>query len=112
MAPCKYDDIQGFELLGGAPMARAQRDSLWGYLDLAGKERIPCRYTVFGSFVQVDAVTVAKVQRKGKWGYVGTDGSEVIPAKYDSITDFENGLATVTKKGKTYQINIRDKKVR
>lgn len=51
----------------------------------------------FGSGIKVEG---------GKWGYIDNEGIEIIPAQYEMATDVKNGIATVTKNGKTTEIKM------
>lgn len=40
---------------------------------------------------------LARVKKDGKWGYVDKKGVLVIPTKYDYVSDFNEGMAQVSK---------------
>lgn len=42
----------------------------------------------------------------GKWGYIDNEGKEIIPSQYEMVTNIKDGIATVTRNGKTTEINI------
>ncbi|WP_341216822.1 WG repeat-containing protein, partial [uncultured Wocania sp.] len=71
-----------------------------GLMNLDGETIIPCEYDKFevkGSYVFT--------LKGNKRGLMNLDGETIIPCEYDNMK-FENGIAIVTKNGKTKQIQL------
>lgn len=84
----------------------------YGLVNTKGQTVVKSKYDVIGNFVKVDGEYMALVSYDGKKGYINLNGEEVIPCKYDELSEFKNGVATATRKGKTIQINTKNKKVK
>jgi len=67
--PPRYDRYAGFS--GG--LCPVRRDSLWGFLDSTGRERIACRYEQVRAF----SGGLAAVLSGGAWAFVDTSGTEI-----------------------------------
>ena len=89
----------------------------YGYINKEGKEIIPCKYDWIeyydDDFLKVFTGNTDNdgYPKKGKYGYINKDGKKIIPCKYDDATDFSNGEAMVSLKGrKLFYQPIRRKK--
>jgi hypothetical protein len=40
---------------------------------------------------------LARVKIKLKWGFIDTTGNVIVPLKYNEVTNFDGGIANVTK---------------
>ncbi len=90
----------------------------WGVIDQQGKELIAPHYAYIGSFHDglaafneggtwgaIQRYGSTKALRNGKWGFLDVQGRIVIPATYESVNEFDEGVALVTKEGSTYLID-------
>ena len=96
---CEYDNISDFS----DGVAIAEINGVKHYLYSDGKKKQLSSTYEFNEYS--DGYTRIKDIKKGKWGYADIKGVFRINSVYDSATDFNNGLAIVTKDGKAYQIN-------
>lgn len=91
--PVIYDHINPF----GNGCASAQKDSLFGFIDMKGTVVIPFAYeNVYGHFNN----GLCAVMQQGKWGFIDTAGTMVIKPQYESIRLFESELTGVEVNGK------------
>jgi len=79
----------------------------WGFMN-SKKEIIVCPQ--FDEAYPPYASNLCRIKINGKYGFIDFEGNDVIKTKYDTATDFEYGLSTVTKKGKTFAIQPTGKK--
>ncbi|MDP2864664.1 MAG: WG repeat-containing protein, partial [Elusimicrobiota bacterium] len=90
-----------------------------GYIDQEGKEIIPANYAMCASFdgglapvlkdfeaMQVPHKANGPQAAKGSWGYIDKTGKAVIDFKYDQAAGFRGGLAKVTRKGRSFYIDM------
>jgi hypothetical protein len=64
-----------------------------GVVDFANNEIVPIIYDkISGSNYFVEGLL--RVENNDLIGYVNKEGIEVFPVKYESISNFENGIAT------------------
>ena len=77
------------------PLAKAQKDGKWGFIDRSGKVVIPFKYDWALWFSE----GLCAVQETNKYGFIDKTGKLVIPFIYDRTNLFNEGLAVV-KKGK------------
>ncbi|MBR5138698.1 MAG: WG repeat-containing protein [Alistipes sp.] len=96
---CEYDNISKFS----DGVAIAEINGVKHYLYSDGRKKQLSMTYEFNEYS--DGFTRIKDRKKGKWGYADLKGVFRINPSYDSATDFNNGLAIVTKDGKAYQIN-------
>ena len=75
-----------------------------GYIDQEGKEIIPAGFAMCASF-EWGLAPVLK-DFKGGWGYIDRKGKIVIGFKYEQAAGFRNGLAKVTRKGRSFYIDM------
>ncbi len=80
-----------------------RQDTLWGFIDTDGIERIPAIYDWVESFKGAQAV----VSRGGKVGTVNRSGREVVPVKYDEILEQSDGTSVVELDGRTGVVDRR-----
>ncbi len=84
----------------------------YGLVDTKGQVVVKTKYDSIGKFEIVNGEYWALVTDDDKKGYINIAGEEVIPCKYDELSEFKNGVATATKKGKTFQIDTKNNKVK
>lgn len=102
---CEYDSISNFS----DGVALAEINGVKHYLYTNGSKKMLSMSYEYHPFS--DGYTRIKNRKNGKWGYANLKGVIRINPAYDSATDFKNGHAIVTKKGKAYSINKKgDKK--
>ena len=103
---------------------KVTKNGKWGVFDsVAKKEAIPCKYDFVKNVEKEDGIFAFNIEghaipgkifitdieiEGGKWGYVDTTGKEVLPAQYEMVSGIKNGIATVTKNGKTTEIKINE----
>ena len=63
------------------------------------------RFNIGGAIVQNNGNSDIKVEG-GKWGYIDNEGKEIVSSQYEMVTKVKDGIATVTKNGKTTEILI------
>ncbi|MBK7554198.1 MAG: WG repeat-containing protein [Flavobacteriales bacterium] len=68
-----------------------RKDSLWGFIDDTGTERIKAVYTWVEAFVKDQAL----VERNGLVGTINKQGGEVVAVQYDDVQDGGQGLYIV-----------------
>ena len=96
---CEYDSISEFT----DGVALADLNGVKHYLYSNGSKKVLSMDYEYHTFS--DGYTRIKSRKNGKWGYANMRGVIRINPAYDSATDFKNGHAVVTKKGKAYSIN-------
>lgn len=78
-------------------------------IDRKGKELIPLKY----DFINVFYEEMAGVKIGEKWGFIDSNFNEVIPVQYDDSEGFfNNGVAKVTLKKKSFYIDKTGKCVK
>ena len=97
---CEYDSISEFT----DGVAIAESFGLKHYLYADGKKK-QLSLATYEFHEYSDGYTKIRDRKKGKWGYADLKGVIRINPTFDSATDFNNGIAIVTKDGKAYQIN-------
>ncbi len=97
---CEYESISDFD----SGIAYAMKNLFSFYLyDTGKKAQLPVskfRYSPFSNGL----ARILNV-KTGKWGYTDTKGVVAIDPEFTSASDFKNGHAIVTSKGKDYIIN-------
>lgn len=73
-----------------------KRDSLWGYIDEEGNERIKAEFEWAEPFQGAQAL----VGRNGRVGTINRSGRVVIPIEYDEVSDPVEGTSTVERNGR------------
>lgn len=73
-----------------------RKDSLWGFIDVSGIERIKASFTWVEPFVKDQAL----VERDGRVGSINKQGAEVVPVQYDDVQEAGPGLYVVERAGK------------
>lgn len=73
-----YDEI--YEFYDG--LARVQRNSMYGFINVSGEEVIPCKYEYLSIFFSNEYCEVTK---GGLSGLIDKTGQIVIPCKYDAV---------------------------
>jgi WG containing repeat len=71
-----------------------RKDSLWGFIDDTGTERIKAVYTWVEPFVKDQAL----VERNGMVGTINKQGGEVVAVQYDDVQEAGQGLFIVERK--------------
>ena len=94
----KYDKLGTFH----EGLALAQRNRLWGYIDVEGNEVVPCIYrgTEYGNrgfdFSEGMAVVINK---DGKYGFINRKGEVVVKPQFQQAASFSEGVAAVCSDG-------------
>jgi hypothetical protein len=86
----RYDYARDFK----EGLAPVEKNGVWGYIDMTGKEEIPFNYKYAYSFSEGLA---AVKSLNGKWGYIDKTRKEVIAFQYERADSFSDGWATVEK---------------
>ena len=73
-----------------------RRDSLWGYIDDEGNERIKAQFEWAEPFVGGQAL----VGGNGRTGSINRSGRVVVPIEYDEVSDAVEGTSTVERAGR------------
>lgn len=73
-----------------------RRDSLWGYIDEEGNERIKATFEWAEPFVGAQAL----VGRNGRTGSINRSGRVLVPIEYDELSDAVEGTSTVERNGR------------
>lgn len=97
---CEYDSISSFD----SGIAFAIKDLFPFYLYDSGKT-VQLSNSKFTYHPFSDGFARIQNHKNGKWGYTDTKGIIVIDPEFTSASDFKNGHAIVTAKGKDYIIN-------
>ena len=93
MIPFEYESLQ---YLDDSGYLQANKKSGDGFIDKTGKELIPFIYYKLSNFHENLAIFSNK-QEDGKYGVINRKGEKVVPPQYNSIQDFSNGFAVVSK---------------
>ena len=72
-----------------------RRDSLWGYIDEEGNERIKAQFEWAEPFVGGQAL----VGKDGRAGTINRSGRVVVPIEFDEVADAAEGTSTVERDG-------------
>lgn len=96
VVPCIYSRVDLFK-----DGFHVESDGMKGYLNTKGETMIPCEYKLLGDLSD-DRISF---MRDRLWGYMDQNGREVIECQWDGADDFSEGLAVVSKNGKTHIIN-------
>lgn len=97
---CEYESISGFD----SGVAYAEKDMSSFYLyDTGKKTQLPS--SKFAYFPFSDGLARIKNIKTGEWGYTDSKGIIAIDPEFTSASDFKNGHAFVSTKGKDYIIN-------
>jgi hypothetical protein len=123
---CQFSEIQSFK----SGFCLTSKQSKWGAVDRYGKEVVPCQFeevvflcdkffkakkgNTFALYSDArellstvcEEITVLKdeivrFKMQGKWGFISKPKNEIIQAKYEGLSEFVNGLAKVSKNGKS-----------
>ena len=106
--PCLYHDV--FYPTDG--MIMVVKDSLYGFFDTLGHQRIPFRYRAASSFNEGLAVVAVDIDSTLlQYGYIDHDGNTVIAPQYDYAFPFYEGFAVVKKYERYGMINRKNKEV-
>jgi hypothetical protein len=110
--PAIYEEFHGFGKLrytyDSNEYSRVMRDSLYGFIDLEGKEVIPCKFEQLELEVHND---LAFFVEDGKYGFVKVGGKIIVPAIYNRAYSFEVPVTAVQKGEKWALINTKGKKI-
>lgn len=97
---CEYESISGFD----SGVAYAEKNNNSFYLYSTGKStQLPNTKYIYFPFS--DGLARIQNVKTGEWGYTDPKGIIAIEAEFASASDFKNGHAVVTSKGKSYVIN-------
>ncbi len=106
--PCIYDMV--YYPTDG--MIMVVSDSLYGYFDTLGHQRIPFRYRAASSFNEGLAVVAVDIDSTlVQYGYIDCQGNTVIAPQYDYAFPFYEGFAVVKKYERYGLINRQNKEV-
>lgn len=106
--PCDYADVD----YPHEGLIMVRRDSLYGFFDTLGRQRIPFLYPAASSFNEGRAVVAAYVDSFTiGYGYIDTTGSIVIPPMYQYAYPFYEGYAVVKNYDRYGMINLANKEV-
>ncbi len=112
LIPALYQQFNGFRQImytrDPNPYAMVMRDSLYGYINLKGKEVIPCKYKHLGYEIHNNRVFY---QENNKYGFLDTTGKAVVAPVYDRVFDFIIDVTAVQKGEKWALINDKGKLV-
>lgn len=87
---------------------RDHRLDKWGFKNLiTGHVIIAPKYTAAYNFSE----NLAGAKKWDKWGFIDIEGNEIIKFQYDYVSSFQNGIAQVILKDKTWCINHEGKEV-
>ncbi|MBN2730717.1 MAG: WG repeat-containing protein [Bacteroidales bacterium] len=110
--PAIYEEFHGFGKLrytyDSNEYSRVMRDSLYGFIDLEGKEVIPCKFEQLELEIHND---LAFFVEDGKYGFVKVGGKIIVPAIYNRAYSFEVPVTAVQKDEKWGLIDIKGKKI-
>ena len=93
MVPFVYESLQ---FLDDSGYLQANKKSGEGFIDKTGKELIPFIYYKLSNFHENLAIFSNK-QEAGKYGVINRKGESVVPPQFNSIQDFSNDMAVVSK---------------
>lgn len=97
---CEYDSISAFD----TGIAYAMKDEVSFYLyDTGKKAQLPSTKFKYSPFS--DGLARIMSMKTGEWGYTDHKGVVAIDPEFTSASDFKNGHAIVSSKGKEYIIN-------
>lgn len=97
---CEYDSISGFD----TGIAYAMKDEVSFYLyDTGKKAQLSSSKFKYSPFS--DGLARIMNVKTGEWGYTDHKGVVAIDPEFTSASDFKNGHAIVSSKGKEYIIN-------
>lgn len=112
LIPALYQQFNGFRQImytkDPNPYSLVMRDSLYGYINLKGKEVIPCKYKHLGYEIHNNRVFY---QENNKYGFLDTTGKVVVAPVYDRVFDFIIDVTAVQKGEKWALINDKGKSV-
>ena len=103
VVPCKY------ALVGDYVQGRAIFKNTWGkygFLDEKGQEVIHAQYRFLSNY---DESGHAAAIQDEHFGFIDKWGKIVVPFQYDQVYSLQNGVASVSKKGKVGYINMSNK---
>ncbi|MCL2040375.1 MAG: WG repeat-containing protein [Bacteroidetes bacterium] len=110
--PFKYNDTKEFcSKLGMCAVMNNEKE--WGFIDTTGTLVIPYQFKSIHYFYNSFSDEMCAVMNnKGKWGFIDVKGKLVIPYQYDSGAYFKDGIASVSKDGKSFLINKKGKRIK
>lgn len=82
----RYNDASSFDEHG---ISIIKKDSLYGLVNVQGRELTPIQYELIMPFQEDRAV----VKRGGRLGFITVDGREIIPTVYDEVSQFASEQA-------------------
>lgn len=94
--PAEYEQLGTVYTNSG--LLKAQKNELYGFIDIDNRTIIPFSYKYAGDFTD----GLAPVQIGDKFGYIDTGNNLVIPARYRRANSFFSGLATVENESGQY----------
>ncbi|MGD9492874.1 MAG: WG repeat-containing protein [Bacteroidales bacterium] len=110
LIPALYQQFNGFRQImytrDPNPYAMVMRDSLYGYINLKGKEVIPCKYKHLGYEIHNNRVFY---QENNKYGFLDTTGKVVVAPVYDRVYNFIIDVTAVQQGEKWALINEKGK---
>lgn len=108
--PALYNDFRGFRQIRYFKDANSYslvaKDSLYGYIDLHGREIVPCKFELLEAEINNNRIWF---KENHKYGFIDATGTIVIPALYDRVWSFETDITGVEKDGKWAFINKKGK---
>ena len=99
-----YDEI--FQFREG--LACAEKNQMFGYIDVSNNAVIPFEYELGMSFKD----GLACVTKNGKTGFIDRTGNVVIDFRFDAAMSFEDGVARVKEAGQWADIDKEGKTVK
>ena len=105
IVPCKYDDAGDFH----EGMAKVEIGHKWGYIDKNGHEVIPCIYNEAYDFS--DGLALVYSDSESRRFFIDKSGKDALPTGIIWDDVFKEGLARITKDGKTGFVNKEGKEV-
>lgn len=112
LIPPVYQQFNGFRQImytkDPNPYSMVMRDSLYGYINLTGKEVIPCKYQHLGYEIHNNRVGFVE---NGKYGFLDTTGKVVVKPVYDRVYGYLIDVTAVQKDEKWALINDKGKPI-